>query len=131
MNGCAVVRIAVAAAGFIRRSFTYRRPSPERHRAEKRALRDARIPHEMNTPQRPDWAGHPVELGAAWTLRKGDKVAQRVLVSHQLGWELRLMTSDSLWSQVCRSSDEVLETHEAWKVAMLSKGWIEGGETTS
>jgi hypothetical protein len=44
----------------------------------------------MNTtPQRENWNGHPVELGDAWTLRKGNKVARCVLVSHQLGRELR------------------------------------------
>lgn len=76
-------------------------------------------------PQRPDWDGHPVELGAAWTLRKGDKVASCILVSHPLGWELRLMATDLLRSQVCKSSDEVLATQESWKSAKLSKGWCE------
>ena len=56
-------------------------------------------------------------------MRKGDKVARCVLVSHQLGWELRLMTPDLLRSQVCRSSEEILNTYRAWKAAMLEKGW--------
>ena len=47
------------------------------------------------TAQREHWDGHPVELGDAWTPRKGDKVTRCVLVSHQLGWELRLMGDDS------------------------------------
>ena len=75
------------------------------------------------TPQRENWDGHPVELCDAWVLRKGDRVARCVLVSHQLGWELRLMTPDLLRSQVCRSSEEILSTHEQWKTAMLDKGW--------
>ena len=80
----------------------------------------------MNTtPQRENWDGHPVDLGDAWVLRKGDKVARCSLVTHQLGFELRLLTTDLVRSQVCRSSDEVLDTHEAWKAAMLSKGWTE------
>ena len=54
---------------------------------------------------------------------KGDKVARCLLVTHPLGWELRLMTSDLLRSQVCRSSQEILDTHEAWKAAMVEKGW--------
>ena len=33
------------------------------------------------------------------------------------------MTTDLLRSQVCRSQDEILTTHEAWKAAMLDKGW--------
>jgi hypothetical protein len=47
-----------------------------------------------------------------WILRKGEKVARCILVSHPLGWELRLMTTDLLRSQVCRSSTEVLDTSE-------------------
>ena len=78
----------------------------------------------MNTTrQRVYWDGHPVELGDAWTLRKGEKIARCILVSHQLGWELRLMTNDLLRSQVCRSSDEVLDTQELWQAALLAKGW--------
>jgi hypothetical protein len=61
----------------------------------------------MQTPQREDWNGHPAELGDAWILRKGNKVARCVLVTHPLGWELRLMTPDLLRSHVCRSSEEM------------------------
>jgi hypothetical protein len=75
------------------------------------------------TPQRENWNGHPVRLRDAWTMRKGDKVARCELWSHHFGWELRLMTTDLLRSQVCRSSEEILNTHEAWKAAMLEKGW--------
>ena len=75
------------------------------------------------TPQREDWNGHPVELGDAWTLRKGTKVARCVLVSHQFGWELRLIVGELLRSQVCRSSEEILSTGELWKAAMMTKGW--------
>jgi hypothetical protein len=77
----------------------------------------------MQTPQREDWDGHPVALGDAWSLRKGNKVARCVLVTHPLGREPRLMTPDLLRSQVCRSSDEILKTNEQWKTAMLTKGW--------
>ena len=77
------------------------------------------------TRQREYWDGHPIELGDAWTLRNGDKVARCILVSHPLGWELRLMTSDLLRSQVCRSSDEVLDTQELWQAAMIEHGCSE------
>ena len=78
----------------------------------------------MNTtPQREDWNGHPVELGDAWTLRKGTKVARCRLVSHQLGWELRLLVGELLRSQVCRSSDEILTTPKSWKMAMMGNRW--------
>ena len=74
------------------------------------------------TPQREHWDGHPVALGDAWTLRKDDRVARCILVTHPLGWELRLMTSDLLRSQVCRSSEEILTTHQQWRIAMVAKG---------
>jgi hypothetical protein len=77
----------------------------------------------MQTPRREDWDGHPVDLGDAWILRKGGKVARCVLVTHPLGWELRLMTPDLLRSQVCRSSEEILDTHEQWKRPCSLKGW--------
>jgi hypothetical protein len=75
------------------------------------------------TPQRDYWNGNAVSLGDAWTLRKGDKVARCSLVTHPLGWELRLITTDLLRSQVCRSTEEVLNTHERWRAAMTEKGW--------
>jgi len=65
------------------------------------SLQNATIP-PMNTPQREHWDGHPVELGEAWILRKGEKVARCILVTNPLGWELRLMTIDLLRFQVCR-----------------------------
>ena len=67
--------------------------------------------------------GIRVELGDAWVMRKGEKVARCSLVSHPLGWELRLITSDLLRSQVCRSSEEVLDTQQLWQAAMVEKGW--------
>ena len=38
-------------------------------------LRSAAMP--QNVPQRKYWDGHPVDLGDAWVLRKGDKRAAR------------------------------------------------------
>ena len=80
----------------------------------------------MNTtPQREYWTGEQTELGDAWTLRKDAKVARCVLLSDLFGYELRLVVGadDLLQSQVCRSSDEVLTTHDQWKAAMIEKGW--------
>lgn len=75
------------------------------------------------TPECENWSGHPVELGDAWTLDKGSKTARCKLVSHQLGWELRLLVGELLRSQVCRSGDEILTTQESWKAAMINRGW--------
>jgi hypothetical protein len=78
----------------------------------------------MNTTrQRERWDNHPVDLGDQWTLRKGANVARCTLVTHPFGWELRLMTTDLLRSQVCRSSAEVLHTYEQWKAVLLANGW--------
>lgn len=42
----------------------------------------------------------------------------------RLSSPLRSMLSpDLLRSQVCRSSEEILDTHEQWRAAMLEKGW--------
>ena len=75
------------------------------------------------TRQREHSDGDPVELGDVWILRKGDNIARCILVTHPLGWELRLMTTVLLRSQVCRSPADILNAHEAWKAAMLDKGW--------
>jgi hypothetical protein len=46
------------------------------------------------------------------------------LVTHQLGWELRLEIAGSLQrSEVCRTQDAVLDTSAQWKAAMIQKGW--------
>jgi hypothetical protein len=74
--------------------------------------------------QREYWDGHPVELGRAWVLRKGDREARCVLLSHQFGWELRLLIGELVRSQVCRSSEEILSTQESWKAALIQGGWV-------
>jgi hypothetical protein len=75
------------------------------------------------TPQREYWDGHPVELGECLDAAQRWQGRACILVTHPLGWELRLMTSDLLRSQVCRSSQEILSTHEQWRAAMIEKGW--------
>lgn len=73
-------------------------------------------------PQRERWHT-PENLGDAWVLRNGENVARCFLVRHPLGWELRLITNDLLRSQVCRTTEEILQTHEQWKAAMVERGW--------
>jgi hypothetical protein len=56
----------------------------------------------MNTThQREFWTGQPVELETMWILSKSGKVARLVLLTHQLGWELRVESGDLLLTQVC------------------------------
>ena len=60
-----------------------------------------------NTPQRDFWNGLPVQLNILWTLSKRGKVVACVLLTHQLGWELRVESGDLLLTQVCRSDREI------------------------
>jgi hypothetical protein len=78
--------------------------------------------------QRPEWQGQPAAVGDLFRLHK-DRCGRQLegvcrLVTHQLGWELRLEIAGSLQrSQVCRTQDEVLDTSERWKAAMIEKDW--------
>jgi len=78
--------------------------------------------------QHPDWHGDPYPVGDLFRLHKA-KCGQQLeavchLQTHQLGWELRLELASSLQrSQVCRSQDEVLDTSDTWRAAMIEKGW--------
>ena len=75
------------------------------------------------TPQREFWNGQPTRLETLWTLSKKDKVAQLLLLTHQLGWELRVESGDLLMTQVCKSDREIEDVPAAWKTAMIEKGW--------
>jgi hypothetical protein len=35
------------------------------------------------------------------------------------------MVGELVRSQVCKSSDEVLDTQESWKAAMMERGWCD------
>jgi len=77
--------------------------------------------------QRPDWYGEPIRLSRIWHLSKGRRYAECTLYSHQFGWELRLVAGiEVLQTRVCRSEDEVLNTHEDWHRAMVATGWMDG-----
>ena len=83
----------------------------------------------MSTPiQRSVWDGHPVSLGTGFTLTRPkagrELTATCGLWSHQLGWELRLEVNGLISAIAgCRSRDEVLDTCEQWRAAMIQKGW--------
>jgi hypothetical protein len=77
---------------------------------------------------RPDWHGEPYKVGDLFRLHRqsgGEKIEVTCgLQTHVFGWELRLEIAGSLHrSQVCRSQDEVLDTSEQWKAAIIEKGW--------
>jgi hypothetical protein len=75
---------------------------------------------QVATLQREHWNGQPTHLGDLFRVSKtrGDKHLEAVccLLSHQLGWELRLEVNGDLQrSEVCRSQDEVWSTSEQWE----------------
>jgi hypothetical protein len=82
------------------------------------------MPHQVL--QRHGWHGTPLELGELFVLHKNRREARAVIVTHQLGWEVRLLVGAQLevvQTQVCRTQEDVLSTGEQWKAAMSEKGW--------
>lgn len=76
--------------------------------------------------QRPDWHGSPIDLGEFFVVTKNGRKACCLLRTHQFGWELRLFVGtrqELVFTQVCRTQEDVLSTGENWKAAMLEKGW--------
>lgn len=76
--------------------------------------------------QHPNCHGNHIELGDLFRLQKNRREARAALFTHQLGWEVRLLTGSQLevvQTKVCRDQEEVLTTGEEWKKAMNEKGW--------
>ena len=74
--------------------------------------------------QRQAWTGKPKELGDMFVLKKGWTCARCRLLTHALGWELRLLVAgEQVESKACRDQEDVFSTREQWKAAMLQKGW--------
>jgi len=79
----------------------------------------------LDVLQRYGWDGLPKDLGIWWTLHKRDHVACCRLVSHQLGFELRLdVDADLARSAVCRTPGEVEATQQDWRERLEGKEWI-------
>jgi hypothetical protein len=80
----------------------------------------------LHVLQRHDWHGPRHESESCSSCRKPAARARAVLVTHQLGWEVRLAIGaqlEAVQTQVCRTQEEVLSTGEEWKGAMVEKGW--------
>ena len=59
-------------------------------------------------------------------LHKNRRETRAAIFTHQLGWEVRLLTGAQLevvQTQVCQSQEEVLNIGEQGKAAMVDKGW--------
>jgi hypothetical protein len=84
----------------------------------------------MDVLQRLSWYGEPKELGDLFRLTKNRRQARAVLMTHQLGWEVRLLVgrqAETVRTQVCRSQEEVLSTGEKWRAAIIAEGWTAHG----
>ena len=68
-------------------------------------------------------AGHFDVAVTLWTLSKRGKVAPLVLLTHQLGWKLRIDSRDLLLTQDCKSDREIEDVSAAWKAGFIEKGW--------
>ncbi len=79
-----------------------------------------------NPPDSPAEAGLVGELFRLHRVRCGQQLeAACHLLTHQLGWEIRLDVAGSVQrSEVCRSQDTALETSAQWKAAMVEQGWV-------
>jgi hypothetical protein len=81
------------------------------------------LPAMNSPPQREFWNGQPVALETLWRLSKRDRVAQLVLYTHQLGWELRVESGDLLLTSVCKSDRDIRDVSAAWRKVMIAKRW--------
>ena len=73
---------------------------------------------------RHEWRGAPIELGNVIELEKAGQRLICRLMSHPLGWELRLeRDSQLLRSQACKTEEAVFSTMEDWRRSAEDKGW--------
>ncbi len=80
------------------------------------------------TPVRVDRGAEPTIVGDLFRLHRSrcgqQLVARCCLMSHPLGWEIRLEIAGSIQrAEVCGSQDEALQTTARWKDAMIEGGW--------
>ncbi len=84
------------------------------------------MPFMIDTVPAADWNGSSTELGELFVMRRGRREIRCKLLSHQSGWELRLVMgvrADVMLSKVCGSRDDVVRTGVQWKTALVDKGW--------
>lgn len=66
--------------------------------------------------RRYDWDGVPIALDDLFAVRKGRRSVVCRLVTHPLGWELRLdLEGDLIRSQVCKIDRDVFDGADDWK----------------
>src|SRR5262245_37675618 len=82
---------------------------------------------------RDEWNGTPRHRADWFAFEKGGRVAVARMVTHPLGWELRLEVAgdDYPRTQVCKTQEEVFETVDRWRTALVTAGWTETGITAA
>ena len=72
-----------------------------------------------------EWDGISRTLGNIWTAEKAARKMTCRLVTHPLGWELRLLIGEELFqSETCRTDTKVFEVADRWESEVASKGWV-------
>lgn len=67
----------------------------------------------------------PKRQTVVWVMRKGTRAVVCELWSHELGFELRLISEGDpmVRTQVCRAADELVRYQESWRLALEEQGW--------
>lgn len=62
-----------------------------------------------------------------WNLAKDGKRLTCAILTHPLGWELKVRSGhdEFLRSEVCKDHGQVFDTADAWKAEAIAKGFAE------
>lgn len=67
----------------------------------------------------------PRVIADMWSASKDGRTIHCALLTHALGWELRVATTDEFArTEVCKTQPEVFDTSAKWRIAAGAKGWI-------
>ena len=61
-------------------------------------------------------------IGDLWTLRQGERSLRCEVITHPMGWELRIWSGETfLRSQVCKTQDAVFDVMDKWRDEATAK----------
>jgi len=87
---------------------------------------DSRPPPRVPLLSRYDPDLGPQSIGVVWTAKSRQLSMICTLLTHALGWEIRLTVRHQLiHSHVCRTEQEVFDTAEVWWADAIGKGWTD------
>jgi hypothetical protein len=73
-----------------------------------------------------DWDGTSRPVANVWTLTKSGRPMTCSLVTHPIGWELRLRIGSELFqSELCRTEDNVFDVSGKRRSEAEAKGWAQ------